>query len=188
VTANERTTTANYAFETLEVDVDFVGTSASNEADHGTAISYAVTGPGTLHLTVADITWDNGERDLRAIHRHNSPQRFDRLLHGGRLIVNDHEGITGKRIDLRQMRMKDATWSNLKRATLLELDQAADCSTSETLRGFGATKIGTREDVLGDTSPHRGSICCTFPSDATDVPIAAYLITRVAPLHRKIQA
>lgn len=181
-------TPASYTFEPLEIGIAFVGTSATNASDHGTATTYAVTGPGTLHLTVADITWDNGERDLRTIHRHTSPQRFDRLLHGGRLTVNDHDGTANKRIDLRQMRMKDANWSNLKRATLLELDAAAECSTTKTLKGFGATKIGTRAEVIGDTSPHAGNMCATFPVTATDVPIAAYLITRVASLYRQVQA
>lgn len=61
-------------------------------------------------------------------------------------------------------------------------------STTKTLKGFGATKIGTRAAVIGGTSPRAGNICATFPVTATDVPIAAYIITRVAPLYRQIRA
>ena len=174
-------------FELIDRDREHHGSSISGGGGCGSAAVYAVTGSGGLHLTVADVRWPDGARDVRAIDRHQSPPRFDRLLHGGRLAVDRHPPDL-LRIDLRQLRMKDALWSNLKQATVPELSAGAGGSIVQLLRRFGAAAIGTRGELLGDGSTHRNKICATFPSAAEDVPIAAYVATRVGPLQQRIMA
>jgi len=47
---------------------------------------------------------------------------------------------------------------------------------------LGATAYGTREVVLNDTSRRRTYLAVTFPKAAVDVPVAAFVLTRVLPL------
>ncbi len=69
------------------------------------------------------------------------------------------------------------------RASQEELDRGAGVGTVVTLRNFGATDIGPRQVLLGDTTNRRLYWCVVFPPDAGLIPLVAYVLTRVAPLH-----
>jgi hypothetical protein len=47
---------------------------------------------------------------------------------------------------------------------------------------LGATAYGTREAIMGETNKRRFYLGVTFPDSAVDVPVAAYVLTRVLPL------
>jgi hypothetical protein len=152
----------------------------------GTARRYKITGPGRLHLQVLDVTWDNGERDIRTVERNGSPQRFDRLCHGARLgILKAGPDLM---VELRQARMTTADWSTCHKADLPALDAGAQTNTAKALRQAGAKHVGTRSEVLDDTSCRRNYLCAAFVAEATTVPIVAYTLTRVLPVLNKFPA
>jgi hypothetical protein len=153
----------------------------------GRAAVYEVTGPQDTHLTLLDVHWDNGERDVRAVDRHSSAQRFDRLVHGLRLTVASTD--TGlARADLRQARMVDDLWAKPRQASLAELSQPIGGPVDELLREHGALDIGPRSTLLADRSSHRNGLCVLFPTDAELVPPVAYAATRIAPVLRRVAA
>ena len=47
---------------------------------------------------------------------------------------------------------------------------------------LGATAYGTREVIMRETNKRRFYLGVTFPETAVDVPVAAYVLTRVLPL------
>lgn len=167
------------------------GQTASGRAATGVATIYEIEGPDRLRLRCADIAWDADdappERDVHTLERYGSPQRFDRLCHGLRLTVQAH-GKVGCFVELRQARMKSATWSNLFRADRADLDVGARVDVAATLRSVGATEVGYRRHVLGDDGRRRNYVCATFGPEADLVPIVAYVLTRVLPVLHEVDA
>ena len=163
--------------------LDVEGQTPGRVETNGTSTVYEIDGPDDVRLTLHDITWSNGERDVRAVDRHRSPQRFDRLVHGLRLTVSDADDRC--RVDLRQARMVDALWAKPRKATVAELSHPIGTPIDELLLSYGATAVGSRSELIDDTSTHRNSLCAIFPTDAHLVPVVAYTATRLAPvLHR----
>ena len=162
-------------------DVPASGQDATGTATDGRSRVFEVTGPDDLRLLVRDTTWDTGERDLAVHDRCDAPQRFDRLVSGSRLTVQP--GL----VELRQARMKPGGWSNLFKADLAELDDGAGTDVATALRDAGATDVGTREEVLGDTGRRRSFVVATF-ADGREVPVVAYVLTRVAPVWFEVAA
>lgn len=54
------------------------------------------------------------------------------------------------------------------------------------LRALGATKTGTRHELLGKRGPRMNKLCAIFPQEKDLVPVAAYVMTRVAPVYSRI--
>ncbi len=161
----------------------FGATTSKVETD-GVARLYQVKGPKRLRITVADIAWSNGERDVRTTDRHTSSPRFDRLVHGLRIGVHvAPDGLL--RIDLRQARMTSELWSQAKQASLLELSDVAGFDVDAMLRAHGAVAVATRGQLIGDTSTHRNKICALFPPSGSLVPVVAYAATRVLPVQNR---
>jgi hypothetical protein len=63
-----------------------------------------------------------------------------------------------------------------------ELDTAAGADIEELLKSLGASGVATREIAWGDTSNRKTDLCVVFDVDNVVVPLAAYALTRVAPL------
>ena len=147
----------------------------------GTARAYSVKIPDGGILEVAATYWDSGDRDVRAVTRLSGPVAYDRLLKGLRLglsVAPDggyfcELGITQHHED-RQPTVVKADASDLK--LMLGSD------VGEMFRALGATAYGSREVVIDDTSRRRSYLGVTFPQTALDVPVAAYVLTRVLPL------
>jgi hypothetical protein len=159
-------------------------TCAGVEAD-GICTLYEVRGPDYLHLSIGDITWENDERDIRVLRRNDSPERFDGLCNRLRLTVGTHGN--GCLIELRQARLKPGGRPGLYNADEHQLKRGAGIDVTHALERSGAQRIGTRGDIISDTSPRRNSLCALFPTDATAVPLHAFVLTRVAPVLKGVR-
>ncbi len=164
------------------------GSTPSGQPSQGVAELFELDGPQRLRLTVAVLRWRNGERNVETEHRHTSPERLDRLRHGLRLTLNNvpsRRGIWWA--ELRQARVKpcESQWSNLFKASLDELDAAAEVDTRAELLSVGAQAVGTRSKLLGDEGLRRTDLCVTYRADDLIVPVVAYTITRVLPILRE---
>ena len=84
------------------------GESAGGVPDQrGSARIFRVEGPSGLTLEVADVTWDNQERDVRLVSRFESPEIYDLLkdrLRQGILRRNSRMYV-----ELSQARLKEPT-------------------------------------------------------------------------------
>jgi hypothetical protein len=170
----------------LETDVAVEGETVSGTPATGTARLLRVSDSAGCDLTVRDTRWDTGERDLVATERHDSPQRFDTLVERLRLAVSPLGGELYA--ELRHVRLKPNARGNLFAPNTDELDDAAGVAVTAELYRHGATRVGTRAELLADEGRTRNRLGVMFPRDADEVAIAAYVYTRLAPVARGVTA
>ena len=160
------------------------GESCSGARQRGHNTLYLATGPEELEITIADTCWENGERDVRALETSGPPQ-IDHLKMRLRLEVQELDSDAKKlKIDLRQARVRLNTenlWSNLYKADEDDHDRGAGIDVAGLLSEHGAD-VGHRAALLGDRGPTRNRLCAVFPPSAEQVPIVAFVATRVLPL------
>jgi len=150
----------------------------------GSGPRFEVTGPSELRISLMDLVWANGERDVRALAA-EGPKAIRRLDSGSlRLSVyKTPEGLGWIELSVAQIRPGAADRrSNLRKARLDQLDLASGVDAVQTLSSAGATKIGSKEDVLGHTDKRRSYLCAVLPWDNALLPATAYVLTRVLPL------
>lgn len=142
----------------------------------------------TFELQLYFIEWADEQMELtpRVLKGGENMQ----TLHG-RLRLGLNKVIKGRlkgqySCSLKQACIKDdgiILHSNLFGATLKELDKFSGFDTQGTLIDFGATVIGTKEEVFGETGTSRNVLTVVFPPDSYAVPVAAFVITRVLPVY-----
>jgi hypothetical protein len=137
-----------------------------------------------IRLDVELCRAENGEAWIRATHAHRSPRRFQRLLHGlrpGIRPVPEHQGF--EYMELRQAQIvDDPNWPKLRRVSKEVLDEGAGVDCEGQLVALGASQLDTQEMVWGATNNRKKDLCVVFGAGNVKVPIAAYALTRVAPL------
>ena len=135
-------------------------------------------------MSIADTRWQNGERDIRALDPSGPPQ-IDNLKMRLHLQVQKFGGNRNKlTIDLRQARVRldtDNLWSNLYKADESEHARGAGIDVAGLLNDYGAD-VGRCAALLGDSSPTGNRLCAVFPGSAEQIPIVAFVATRVLPL------
>ena len=154
--------------------------AAGGESQIGTATVAGVTGGGGIAVDVAVIAWP-ASREVAAIDCHASPPRIQRLAHGGRIGIHrasDDEDW----MELRISRLTSTDWSSEFQTTVAELEAVTRLDVDARLRELGATALGTRDTVLGETGRRRRELAVVFPPKEVVVPVAAYCIVRILPL------
>jgi hypothetical protein len=155
--------------------------AAGGDSQVGTAAVAGVTGGGGVAVDVAVITWAAGSREVAAIDCHGSPPRIQRLARGGRMGIHVASD-TQEWMELRISRLTSADWSSEFQTTLPELKMVTRLAVGERLSELGATALGTRADVLGESGRRRNELAVVFPRADFAVPVAAYCCVRVLPL------
>lgn len=150
------------------------------------AVTYNVHGDSGLHLSVADITWENGERDIRAIREVRGPRELRRLEHGLRMGVTAlAEGRVWAELSQPQIKRQGVdVWSNLKRAGWQDLEIGSGADAAETLQRVGTLKLGTRRSLLGPSGSRSMYLVAVFQENNHLGLVEAYVLTRVLPLLR----
>ncbi len=163
----------------------FRGNTPSREQDvSGIRRTFTITGPASLTLEVADEQFDNGERQIRLKELPEMAPRFSRLTNGCRLGVYSDDAVI--QMELRQARMTEGDWSTMRNATEIELSNGSSTDFTTALCALGAERIGTRAELLGDLSPRRNALFAIAPVGRDLVPVAAYVMTRVAPVYQRL--
>lgn len=148
---------------------------------------FEVRGPASVHLWLAHVTWECGEREIRRTRRHDTLGWQDRLLGRQRLEIEAWgEGYCSIELGQAQLTARDVV--EIREASEYELDAGARTCIRCALRAVGASSMGTRQEVLGVCDEDRHRLCVTFPEDAWRVPILAFALTRVAPLLARVEA
>jgi hypothetical protein len=155
------------------------GQTTSGEAASGHAQIFEVLGSG-FAVEVGVVDWSTGDRDVQMLRRLRGDEPLDGLTRRLRISIREKDG--NRWMELEQARLNEGRPGSY-RASLEELDERAGLSTCDVMRQMGGA-IGTREDLLEDTSRRRSWMCAVFPEDALFAPVAAFTITRIAPLVR----
>ena len=159
-------------------------TPAGEEEVEATIVKATIEAEPGIRLDVELCRADNGETWIRAVDAYRSPERIQRLVRGLRAGVRPIPESDDKRfIELRLAKIiDDPNWPRIRKVPKAELDKAAGADIDELLRSLGASGVATREDTWGDTSNRKTDLCVSFDIDDAVVPLAAYALTRVAPL------
>lgn len=75
-------------------------------------------------------------------------------------------------------------WATLTDVSIDELSRSAGVPIGLELRRVGALDVGPRAVALGDTGRARNRLIAIFPDENEEVPVLAYVLTRLAPLVR----
>lgn len=122
----------------------------------------------------------NGERWVQAqniVSPYSMLHKADGRL---RLPVNDAGDLSS--CDLRIARAKMDGRVTLIAPSYRDLSERSTVSVPTELRRAGATSIGTRSSVLGDSSRNRDVPVVTFADENETVPVLAFTLTRLGPL------
>ena len=167
--------------EANDARVRISGATFSGGIQEGDAHAYTVRVPDGGILEVAVTDWDSGDRDARAITRLAGPITYDRLLKGLRLgIAVAPDG--GYYCELGITQHHEDRQPTVVRASPEDLELMLGHDVGALFASLGATAYGTREVIMRETNKRRFYLGVTFPETADNVPVAAYVLTRVLPL------
>ena len=184
--------TPDLLFEADEVGIPYEGVpSSATVRQVGAANTYRVLGltGSDVELVIFDVTWVDGSRDVLAQEREegNHP-KFDGLV--GRLRLGVHRNgqhaymVLGQACLDPESRRPSIRWPGLA-----QLEHGAGIPLEDTLRQFGASAAGTRQDLLEDEGiPGAGSPPYSRLKKPPHLPAIAFTLTRVAPVARGVTA
>jgi hypothetical protein len=161
------------------------GETPSEVPSTGEIMAYEVHGPRALHLEVGEVTWHTGECEIRVARRFaDSPTEYDCLVNRLRMPVKP-DGSGRRMVVLKQARLNGQPRPTLCSATALELSRGAGLPVLDLLAHRFSAQWGTLAELCQETSRARFLLGATFPSEMTVGPIAAFLLTRIAPTVRR---
>ena len=161
-------------------ETELRGETIGRRVQDGSAYLSDLVGP-SIGLTVADIQWRNGERELRGWSRHESPELYEQVINRLRIGVYPSEKF--EHMSVMDVRLPGASSreggrATAHRATLEELNALLGFDFAEALDGFGEVIVDSRESLLKDTSNRRRELCVVFPSNNLAVPPLVWALTR----------
>jgi hypothetical protein len=143
-------------------------------------------------VTIAVFRSAQGDGIVRVTEVLHGDAGLQRLQQGLRIGIRPIEDGSGLTMDLRQARWiadpkpgKHPISQYLVSAA--DLDVGCGQDVAVTLTGLGATGYGTRAEVFGESGQKRNEMCVAFPREALDLPAAAYVLTRIAPVVRGVR-
>lgn len=154
------------------------GQTASRVAANGVAEVFDVVGRGA-HVKVGVVSWINGEQDVRQLSREKGLEPVDRLTDRLRISIKEY----GEKdwCEVVQVCVNDKGRVTWRKASLEEIDAGAGISSKKVLGPLGAS-IGTREELRHEDGSHRSFLCVVFPAEERIVPVAVFVMSRLAPL------
>ena len=140
----------------------------------GLARIFDVSGSG-LSVEIADITFDNGARDVRMRSRRDV-ESLDRLMHGLRIGV---QALPDSRwfVHLRFPAVGSQGTVTQHKTDLETLETRCRFDVKDALVRAGAAAVNRRELAFGDAGRRREELCAVFDSEYSIVPAAAYTLT-----------
>ncbi|WKZ81910.1 MAG: NERD domain-containing protein [Acidimicrobiia bacterium] len=167
-----------------EKRVTFGWTPARATGISGVETTYEISG-GHVLIDVVLRRADNGETWVGASEAYDSHPVLKRLTHG--LTIGFHSVGRGRLLGrLTEAYPKGDRWAGWRKQSVEGLSDLAGVDVDAELKAVGALGIGTRELLIGDTSRERSQSAVVFPYDNYEVPVLAYVLTRVVPLARAV--
>jgi hypothetical protein len=158
------------------------GTTISGAQSSGTATVSQLEFEKT-RITLHHTKWENGEQDIQAVDRHDSPPNTDSLIR--RLRIGIYPSPLHEHLNFMELRV--AAPGENGRATVKKLSQ----SDLERLLGhpldhyFPRSKriiLGTRAELFRDDSRRRTELCLAYPNTDNQIPVLVWTVTRLFAL------
>lgn len=148
------------------------------EVQEGKVSKFRITTTDDLDMIFGLITWPQARPEVRAIEMVDGLSKYERLMKAGRLSLIPVEGGLWL-AEMNVMKFNDRNYQTLNRPTESELEFLAGGDAYELLRSCGAKKIGTREELVGETSRTRNALAALFEANDTKAVAAMYTLTRI---------
>ncbi|WP_313539935.1 Druantia anti-phage system protein DruA [Leifsonia aquatica] len=158
------------------------GTTPGGKNSEGVAYFSRLEGSEVM-LTIADIEWDNGEREVRGWDRHDSPPEYQTLV--GRLRMGIHVAERFRAMSMSELRLVrigdgEAT-PQLHKTSVEELSAMLGIDVVTALDDVAEAMVGTRETLLKDEGARRRQLAVVFESRDRVTPALAWALTRAIP-------
>jgi hypothetical protein len=167
-------------FSRVESEIPYEG-KPTGQADRtiGRITTYKAETSDLSSIKFGVVTWSDGNSEVVPIAVLPGGQRkYERLENAGRLtLLNYGSSWVG---ELNAMKFnQDRQRTNLATASLSDLDLFSEEAIGSVLEQFGFFKIGSREELHGETNRNRGKLAILCDSGNKDMVAAVYVITRV---------
>ena len=144
----------------------------------GTVQKFRVTTLDTLNMVFGIVTWPNARPEVRSIEMLDGLHKYQRLEKAGKwsfvpLPNGDWVG------ELNVLKIGGKDYPTLNSSNLAELNSLAQTDVITLLTKLGATALGTREELHGETNKQRNRLAVLVKPDAVEAIAAAFTITRV---------
>lgn len=162
---------------------DFTGAQVTGQLHFG-----VLSAPGGLAVNVVYRQDDNGQSgELGCAELLGGPPELSSLMNRLRIGVATTDNVTWVEMMTAHVPARGERASK-KNMTQAQLDAAVGGSAAQFLVEKGVSSVGTREDLLGDTSRRRGFLAATFPgTDSVDALLWVLAVSRVLPVLRQVE-
>lgn len=167
----------------LRVGTDQVparGETIGGRVQTGSAYLSQLLGPD-LGLTLADIEWMNGEREVRGWSRNDSSENYEQVVN--RLRIGVYRSERFSHMALMDIRVPGLSENGVGRATArrtsaAKLSELLGLDVIKALDDLGEAIVGTRAELLRDEGRRRNDLCVAFPADSLAVPAVVWSLAR----------
>ncbi|MFF8354485.1 hypothetical protein ACF063_13620 [Streptomyces chartreusis] len=166
------------------------GLTFTKERSQGFAYDWTLTVEDRISITVRDITWEVGERDIRTIMPEQVPELpremakfYERRRAGVYYGDEHHTWMTARTITFQA----DGWPLQQQQPTLDALDAVCDPNFIQAACRLGIADIGPKGEVVTRGRPGKGELCALFEPDCDEGAHAAfYVVTRILPVLRRM--
>jgi hypothetical protein len=177
---NSTWTIGKATFSRVELEIPYEGKPTGQaERAIGKITTYKAETSDLSSVKFGVVTWSDGSSEVVPIAVLPGGQRkYERLENAGRLtLLNFGSSWVG---ELNAMKFnQERQRTNLATASLSDLDHFSEQSVNTVLSEFGSFKIGSREELHGETNKNRGRLAILCDAGNKDMVAAVYVITRV---------
>lgn len=156
------------------------GETIGGKIQPGSAYLSQLVGPD-VGLTLADIQWANGEREVRGWSRHESSELYEQVV--DRLRIGVYRSERFSQMAVMDIRVPSPSENGVRRATVRRtnvttLSGTLGIDVVQALDKLGEAIVGTRAELLRDEGTRRNDLCVAFPADSLVVPAVVWSLVR----------
>ena len=178
--SNNSWTIGKAIFSRIEFDIPYEG-KPTGQADRavGKITTYKAETTDLSSIIFGVVTWSDGSSEVVPVDVLPGGQlKYERLANAGRLMLLNIENSW--LCELNAMKFnQERQRTNLATASLPELELFAEQAISDALSQFGTFKVGSRQELHGETNKNRGRLAILCEAGNKDLVAAVYVITRV---------
>ena len=172
-----------------EREFDIATDTGNTERGPGVCRLYLGTGPADTLVQIEAYDAQDGTQWLTCPDAFQSAPEFQRLTSGLRLqSVPGEDASRSFLVGITRFKPGAKRGSSINKAELAELDSVAGGDIKHLLIEAGATRVGTRGELLNDTSSRKGYTCAVDATGSAEhLGPVVYFATRILPIARHLE-
>jgi hypothetical protein len=171
----------------LKRGLEIAGETSGGCFSSGSCNLYSVESEtGSWKIEIALSFYENGEEEIVA--KNVFPERLNIIRNRLRMVVSKcdlPEFSESKFVTLRIASLKKegtSEWANLKNASMGELSEVVGGNALKYFKKIGASAVDYKVDLFNQSGSSANQLVAIYPNENTEVPIQAFIVTRVLPI------